>query len=152
MNIRKATQNDNPRCLEIAKGLPEWFDEKGIKDIAKDLATLPTYVYDDGNVLGYICINHKSDKVIEIAQFAVEKDHQRIGVGSALLEYVENELSNNRIVEVKTLDESCDYEPYVLTRAFYSKHGFVRIEVVDPYPGWSPGNPCAIYVKVPQNG
>ena len=152
MKIRKATKKDTDFCLEIAKGLPEWFDEKGIKEIKRDLATLPTYIYVDGSVLGYICINDKSAEVIEITQFAVEKDHQRSGVGTALLEYVENELANNRIIEVKTLDESCDYEPYVRTRDFYNKHGFVKIDVVDPYPGWSPGNPCAIYVKVPQNG
>jgi len=51
-----------------------------------------------------------------------------------------------RFVEVKTLDESADYEPYVATRAFWETCGFVQIDCIDPLPGWSPGNPSAIYV------
>jgi hypothetical protein len=50
------------------------------------------------------------------------------------------------VVEVKTLDASAGYEPYVATRAFWERRGFVRIDCIDPLPGWQPGNPAAIYV------
>jgi N-acetylglutamate synthase-like GNAT family acetyltransferase len=148
MNIRKATQNDNPLCLEIAKALPEWFDEKGIIEIGDDLIKCPTYVYDSGGILAYVCILAKSDKAVEIKQLAVRRDSQRNGIGTKLLEYVEKEIAPNKIIEVKTLDESCDYQPYEQTRSFYVKNGFSKVEVVDPYPGWSPGNPCAIYIRL----
>jgi hypothetical protein len=51
-----------------------------------------------------------------------------------------------RVVEVKTLDASAGYEPYVATQAFWERHGFVWIDTIDPLPGWQPGNPAAIYV------
>jgi hypothetical protein len=50
------------------------------------------------------------------------------------------------VVEVKTLDESAGYEPYVATRAFWEARGFVQVDCVDPLPGWRPGNPSAIYI------
>jgi len=51
------------------------------------------------------------------------------------------------VVEVKTLDASAGYEPYVATRAFWERRGFVQVDCIDPLPGWEPGNPSAIYVK-----
>jgi hypothetical protein len=50
------------------------------------------------------------------------------------------------VVEVKTLDASSDYEPYVATRAFWERSGFHQIDCIDPLPGWQPGSPSAIYV------
>ena len=149
--IRKATHQDSIDCLNIAKGLPEWFNEKGIQEIADDLINLPTYVYDEDGILGFACIQEKSDKTAEIKQLAVKKMNHRLGIGTRLVRYLEKEIIPNKIIEVKTLDESCDYEPYKETRAFYKKNSFTKIEVIDPYPGWDKGNPCAIYVKAPPN-
>ena len=147
MKIRKATEKDFKVCMEIAKDLVEWFDENGIIELGDDLKDCSTYIYDNGEVLAYACIKEKSDKAVEIKQLAVKRNNQRHGIGTELLEYVEKVIAPNKILEVKTLDEACEYEPYERTRAFYTKNGFVKIEVVDPYPGWSPGNPCAIYIK-----
>jgi hypothetical protein len=51
------------------------------------------------------------------------------------------------MVEVKTLDASSGYEPYVATRAFWERRGFVQIDCIDPLPGWDHGNPSAIYAR-----
>jgi hypothetical protein len=51
-----------------------------------------------------------------------------------------------KVVEVKTLDASSGYEPYVATRGFWEARGFRQIDCIDPLPGWQPGNPSAIYV------
>jgi len=149
MNIRKATAKDNEACLNIAKGLPEWFNEKGVVEIAKDLKNLTTYIADDGDMLAFVCLDRKSAKVIEIKHIAVKRNSQGHGIGTTIIGYIETEVAPGKIIEVKTLDESSEYEPYVKTRAFYNKNGFIKIEVVDPYPGWDKGNPCAIYVKYP---
>jgi len=34
----------------------------------------------------------------------------------------------------------------VATRGFEAHRGFVPVDTIDPLPGWSPGNPAAIYV------
>jgi hypothetical protein len=53
-----------------------------------------------------------------------------------------------RLLEVKTLDASAQSAEYEVTRRFYENRGFELLESIDPFPGWEPGNPCAIYVKV----
>jgi hypothetical protein len=50
------------------------------------------------------------------------------------------------VVEVKTLDESAGYEPYVAARAFGEARGFVQVDCIDPLPGRQPGKGSAIYL------
>ena len=45
-----------------------------------------------------------------------------------------------KVVAVKTLDRSAGYPPYVATRAFWERKGFVYVDTIDPLPGWEPGN------------
>ena len=44
------------------------------------------------------------------------------------------------------LGRSSGYRPYEATRAFWERSGFVYVDLIDPLPGWQPGNPAAIYV------
>ena len=81
---------------------------------------------------------------------AVAPGRRGQGAGTRLLAHVVDELRADgcRVVEVKTLDRSAEYPPYESTRAFWERRGFVQIDVIDPLPGWPPGNPCALYVAV----
>ncbi len=69
-----------------------------------------------------------------------------------LLNHVPGELAaaGVRVVEAKTLDEPASYPPCKATRAFWQHHEFVRIDTIDPLPGWEPGNPAAICVAALQ--
>lgn len=148
MNIRQVKRNELESCLAIAKALPEWFDEKEVSEISNHLTTLPTFVaIKDGEVLAFAIIEDKNKDTIEIKHLAVSKDRQHAGIGTKLLSYIENNYPEKTNIEVKTLDESADYEPYMSTRSFYEKNGFKKAEVIDPYPGWEPDNPCAVYKK-----
>ena len=148
MLIRKANDNDIGRCIEIAIGLVDWFDEKAIEDITKEIKIFPTYVCDDnGTIVGFICVKDKFTSAIEIKWMGVDINNRRRGVGAKLINYIDNELAKDKILTVKTLDDSSDYAPYSATRAFYEKNGFVKIDVIVPYPGWSEDCPCAIYVR-----
>jgi ribosomal protein S18 acetylase RimI-like enzyme len=149
MSIRKAVESDFKRCVEIAHSLTDWFGEHDIGDIENAIYNLPMYVYEDSLVQGFMCIKEKSDKVVEIEFMAVDKNNRHKGIGSNLLDYLENELAPNKIIEVKTIDESKDYPLCAETRLFYENHGFVKIEIINSYLGWSGNFPCAIYIKYP---
>ena len=79
---------------------------------------------------------------------AVDDAERGQGVGSVLLDHLVSDLADRgtRVIEVKTLDRSADYQPYVATRAFWEGRGFIQIDTIDPLPGWPPGNPAAICV------
>ena len=89
-----------------------------------------------------------SSQVAEILWAAVDPDRRRSGLGTRLVEDVLETLwaEGVRLVEAKTLDRSAGYEPYEATIAFWEGRGFLKVDVIDPLPGWEPGNPCAIYV------
>ena len=147
MEIRKAKKEDFKSCLAISRSLPEWFEEKELSEIHRQILSLPTYLIEDVGILAFVIIEDKATETVEIKHLAVSRDHRRSGLGTKLLEYIEKEYSKKTYIEVKTLDESAEYEPYVSTRSFYEKNGFTKVEVIDPYPGWSLGNPCAVYRK-----
>ena len=79
---------------------------------------------------------------------AVDRARRGRGHGTMLVNRVLDALAADgvRVVEAKTLDRSSDYPPYQATRAFWERRGFVHIDTIDPFPGWPPGNPAAIYV------
>jgi N-acetylglutamate synthase-like GNAT family acetyltransferase len=148
MKIRLAGKNDFKSCVVIAKSLPEWFDENEVLEISKHLFTLKTFVVvENEEVLAFAILEDKYKDTIEIKHLAVSRSHQHAGIGTNLISYIEKSCPDKTNIEVKTLDESADYEPYMSTRSFYEKNGFKKAEVIDPHPGWGPGNPCAVYKK-----
>ena len=149
--IRPATPGDIAHCLAIARGLPDYFTADALHEMAADLTRHPTYVAEvDGAVRGFATVKHKSAEVVELAWIAVYRSGRGKGVGSSLLAGLEGELREKavKLIEVKTLDAKAGYAPYEATRRFYTKHRFVWLETIDPFPGWTAGNPCAIYVKI----
>jgi len=138
-------------CLAIAKELRQYFSEQGLATMSQDLIKHSLYVAMNLNeVVGFVAVHHKSNYVAEISWIAVKLDYHRQGIGSALVDRVTNDLGSQgiRVLEVKTLAADAEYPPYEKTRRFYEKMGFMHLETIDPYPGWEPGSPCAIYVKI----
>jgi ribosomal protein S18 acetylase RimI-like enzyme len=99
-------------------------------------------------VSGFLTVRRRYPHAAEIPFAAVLPARRGSGIGTALVEHVLRHLAQAgvAIVEVKTLDASSGYGPYVATRAFWERRGFVQIDRIDPLPGWQPGNPSAIYV------
>jgi ribosomal protein S18 acetylase RimI-like enzyme len=98
--------------------------------------------------VGFAIAEPRGARAAEITWAAVKREHQNNGHGRELIEHALDELAHEGVllVEVKTLDASANYEPYEATRAFWEHRGFVQIDMIDPLPGWQPGNPSAIYV------
>ncbi len=129
MIIRKATLNDRKKALNIAKELKGWFNEEGIKNMAIDfnLNSLVVTV-ENKKVVGFLCYTSYCGKML-LMWMGVRKESRRKGVGEKLLKWLEKEAEKLKLyaVEVETLPDEDEYEPYKQTRAFYCKHGFKRI-------------------------
>jgi GNAT superfamily N-acetyltransferase len=99
-------------------------------------------------VIGFVLVERRYPAAAELTFAAVVPDRQGAGTGTALVDAALAQLAaaGVSVVEVKTLDASAGYEPYVATRAFWERRGFRQIDCIDPLPGWQPGNPSAIYV------
>lgn len=150
MEIRAADASDVDACVAVVASLPDYFTPSTHDEIRRDLPTGPAWVAEDaGAVIGFVLAPRRFEAAAEITFAAVVPARRDQGVGTALVEHALAAMASDGVVvvEVKTLDASADYEPYVATRAFWARRGFVQIDCIDPLPGWEPGNPCAIYAQ-----
>jgi GNAT superfamily N-acetyltransferase len=147
--VRPGTPADGPAIDAIVRGSPDFFTPDVPDVVAAELARNASWVVtDDDEVVGFAVVERRSAGAAEVTWAAVQAERRGGGLGTRLLEAVLTELAGGgvRLVEVKTLDASAGYEPYDATRGFWERRGFVQVDSIDPYPGWQPGNPCAIYV------
>ena len=148
--IRRATAEDADGCVAVLAALPDYFTPDTHDDARREIASERAWVAaaNDGTIEGFVIATTRYPASAEITTAAVYPTLRRQGIGTKLISRALDDLSNDGmvVVEVKTLDASSGYEPYVATRAFWEKQGFVQIDCIDPLPGWQPGNPSAIYV------
>lgn len=139
--------------MAVLAELPDFFTPDTHDAVRASLAVNPAWVAsdDDGEesvVVGFVLAEQRYARSAEITFAAVRRDRRGRHVGTMLLDRALDDLSERDVVlvEVKTLDASAGYEPYVATRAFWEARGFIQVDCIDPLPGWQPGNPSAIYV------
>ena len=143
------TESERLACLEIAKALPEWFNEAGLKAMERDLKSETTFIAVDEEsheILGFTTVKPPGEKALEILWMAVRRELRGKGIGTEMLRFVERwaVIRGFEVLVVKTSgDLSC--KPYDETRRFYERRGFVRVALIDPYPEW--GEEALIYVR-----
>jgi ribosomal protein S18 acetylase RimI-like enzyme len=147
--VRIQTGLNRPHKVnDILRALPEWFGIQGaVEDYVEQSRTLPTYsAAVDDEIVGVCLLKHHSPYSSEIYLMAVEPRNHRRGIGSALVEAVEQDLFARGVefLQVKTLAPSYPSPEYTMTRLFYEAIGFRALEEIDNL--W-PDNPCLIMVK-----
>jgi len=130
ISIREYTGKDFNEIMKVAKALPEWFTEGGVKNIAVDILFQKGFVaiYDD-TVVGFISF-FVSEAAGHIGWMGIVPSYHRKGMGKKLLEKLFSELKAKGVKEVlvNTLGDSVEYEPYEKTRIFYRSAGFTDFE------------------------
>ena len=148
-DVRRGAAADGHACFRILRALPDFFTEDACAEFTAAALSHPLWIAElDGTPVGFVLAELRHRHAAEITFAAVEPGQRSQGAGKQLVAAAFDSLAADgvRFVEVKTLDESAGYEPYIATRAFWELCGFVQIDCIDPLPGWSPGNPSAIYV------
>jgi GNAT superfamily N-acetyltransferase len=148
-SVRRAVPADAGGCAAIVLGLPDYFVDDVADKVATDLRNHHAWVImDSGGLAGFEIVDCRSARAAEILWMAVAVERRGGGAGTLLLDRLMCDLAEDglQMVEVKTLNASAGYEPYLATRAFWERRGFVQVDTIDPLPGWQPGNPAAIYV------
>ena len=131
MKIRKADKKDIEDSLSIVEELKEWFTKEAIKNMKVDFTVNNLVVAVEKNkVVGFLCFNYY-EGIFKILWMGVKKNLQSSGIGSLLVKWLEKEAKKikSKSIEVETLTDEDDYEPYKLTRAFYYKHGFKKLYI-----------------------
>ncbi|MDF1596791.1 MAG: GNAT family N-acetyltransferase [Acidimicrobiia bacterium] len=127
VELRLMTPGDFTAVVDLARALPQWFNEEGIRQITVDIERQPGAVARaNGDVIGFITWTSDGHSSGEIGWIAVDSGHHREGIGRRLLSLAEDRLQEFGVIDlfVDTLGDSVDYEPYDRTRAFYRAVGF----------------------------
>lgn len=151
MQIRKMTENDLPKVLELQRELAfqDWNEKQFLSEIrasyaccvvCESLRTTDGSVPDgipNGTLLGY-AIFHLVGPDSELLSIATRESEQRKGIGSQLL---------NAGLAQLTTDDHCFLEvrnSNAKARAFYEKHGFKLYSVRKRY--YADGEDAALYI------
>jgi ribosomal-protein-alanine N-acetyltransferase len=129
MQIVKAAKKDREEAIKIATNLKDWFDEIGLRYMKIDFQLNNLFAAkENGQVLGFLCYSSYCGKMLLI-WMGVRREYQRKGIGQKLLNWLEREGRKHGFysIEVETLPDEYNCEPYKQTRAFYYKNGFKRI-------------------------
>lgn len=136
--------------MDIVATLPDYFTDDVVDAVRVDLAAHAAWIVldADGGAIGFVVVDRRSRQAAEVLWIAVRPRWRGRGAGTALLNRALADLGDDgvRIVEAKTLDPAAGHQPYRATHAFWDRRGFVHIDAIEPFPGWQPGNPAAIYV------
>lgn len=136
--------------MEIARRLATHFNADALDRMPGDLREhLLLVAKDGGRAVGFMSLSMEGEGQAEVSWMGVRRQAHRRGIGRALMRRAESELIKRGIrrLVVRTLADTVEYEPYEATRRFYESMGFSLLDIIDAYHGWSPGNPCAVYVK-----
>ena len=135
-------------CEKVLRQLPAWFGiEQAIRNYASDLERCDGLVATvDGTVVAFVGLKRYGSHSIELNVIGVLPEYRRKGMGSQLIEAVENLASESGVqfLHTKTLSASVPYEPYEQTRKFWRAMGFLPL---DEHLLWGSSNPCLVLIK-----
>ncbi len=148
VDVEVRRTGDTESSYRLAAALPDYFNSAGLEHMKSDLSGGELFgAYHTTQLIGFALYKDINPQAIELAWLAVRREQWSRGVGTRLVtESLALLPSRYRVCLVKTLAATVAYPPYERTRQFYVKLGFIPLEVVDPYPGWPPGNPCQLMV------
>jgi GNAT superfamily N-acetyltransferase len=149
LRIEIRTSGSGALCRRLLAELPDWFGIPEAVDEYADRAERATAVVAVANGLevGLLTLVRHTAFAAEIDVMAVKPEYHRQGVGRALLDRAERLLERDGVeyLQVKTLADTVDYEPYARTRAFYTACGFRPLQIFPEL--WDPENPALQLVK-----
>ena len=108
----------------MLEALPDHFTPSTHDEIRRDLPNHPSWVaVEDDEILGFVLAPRRYAAGAEITFAGVAPAHHGQGIGKALVEECLATLAavGATMVEVKTLDASAGYEPYVATRGLWER-------------------------------
>jgi ribosomal protein S18 acetylase RimI-like enzyme len=135
VEIRPMRPADADEVRYVARRLPEWFHEGGVKHIARAVEDRDgvVAVY-GGQIVGFI-IYELRRPTVEILWMGVLPFYQKRGVGRAMVDWLVAEARAGgqgvETIEARTLAAHEQHPGYVGTRAFYETLGFA-LAAVEP--------------------
>ncbi len=139
--VRPLRIEDADAVRTLAGSLGKWFDAEGRRRIARDVSVRPGFVAEEGGrLVGFLLWTPHDREGADLSWMGVAEDRQHRGIGSALLAALVADLVSRKVrfLEVSTVADNVEYEPYAETRRFYRARRFSDFRVDPKY--WGSGD------------
>lgn len=137
-------------CERILRTLPRWFGiEDSLREYVRDAERFPTFFASvGGRPVAFLTVREHTPLSWEVHCMAVQASARGGGIGRGLHAHVESWLHDQgiRFMQVKTLAASHPSPEYVETRAFYTRIGYMPLEVFPML--WGPELPVLQLIKI----
>lgn len=136
--VRPLQPADVPSAFAVARELSKWFNADGLEKIRRDLGLHEGFVaVDDTRLLGFATWHPLDSETAELSWIGVVEEEQGRGVGTALLAAIAGATRRHghRFLDVATVADSLNYQPYEGTRRFYRARGFSDYRVDSKFYG-----------------
>ncbi len=136
LGIRSMEPVDRPVVVEIARSLTQFFPEDVVELISDSLNKKPVLVGVLGeDVIGFLVYTPRDSQTAEIIWMGVKEDYHGLGLGSLLLDTLEERLEEEGIRKLvaSTLSYTVKYKPFEKVRTFYYNRGFASLGIQNNY-------------------
>ena len=151
VTVREITAPEEKRKITraVLEALPDWFGNETAREdyIAKSADAPYAAAFLRDEPIGMLALKATSPYAMEIMVMGVRPENHRSGAGRALMDWARDcaKTHGYEYLHLKTLDESADYPPYEITRAFYRAVGFQELMCLKEL--WDEENPCLIMIQ-----
>jgi len=147
--IAGPTLHRRSECEAVLRTLPRWFGiESSLLEYALATESHPTFAWvANEKIDGFVSLKQHFPESWEIHCIAVQLNARARGIGTKLLQHAEHWIAGQgaHLLQVKTLAANNPSPEYAGTRRFYSRNGFIPVEVFPDL--WSPSNPALQMAK-----
>lgn len=134
--VRDMEPADKPAIIQLARSLTEFFPQDVVDLISDSLNTRPVLVGTLGEaVIGFLVYALRDSQTAEIIWMGVGEDYHGLGLGSLLLDTLEEKLLDEgyRKLVASTLSYTVEYKPFEKVRTFYYHRGFSSLGIQNNY-------------------
>lgn len=134
---------------KILSDLPKWFGiDSATREYVDNVAHYPFIAAKiKGQYVGFYALREENPEVLDMYVLGVLKAYHNQGIGQKLQAYADDYAKTHGYIflMVLTLAKKANHAPYLKTRAFYLRMGFLDFYQNDKL--YSKDNPCQIMIK-----
>ena len=135
-HIREMDTADKAVIVHLARSLTQFFPQDVVELISESLNNRPVLVGELGEELvGFLVYAHRDSQTAEIIWMGVGEDYHGLGLGSLMLDTLEEKLEKEgvRKLVASTLSYTVKYKPFEKVRTFYYNRGFSSLGIQNNY-------------------
>ncbi len=127
---------DKAAIVELARSLTQFFPQDVVELISTSLNNRPVLIAVLGNeVVGFLVYAVRDSQTAEIVWMGVKEEYHGLGVGSLMLDTLEEKLEDEGVSKLiaSTLSYTVEYKPFEKVRTFYYHRGFTSLGIQNNY-------------------